>query len=63
MRNKTNSNITNCLENMHQILIDKKNEIDKMIEKKKKNLIKNVKKMKNCMKLKLEIKNLDLKIF
>ena len=36
MRNKTNTNIANCLENMHQILVDKKNEIDKMIEDKKK---------------------------
>ena len=36
MRNRTNTNIANCLENMHQILVEKKNEIDKMIEDKKK---------------------------
>ena len=36
MRNRTNTNIANCLENMHQILVDKKNEIDKMIEDRKK---------------------------
>ncbi len=36
MRNRTNANIANCLENMHQILVDKKNEIDKMIVEKKK---------------------------
>ena len=36
MRNRTNTNIANCLENMHQILVDKKNEIDKMIVDRKK---------------------------
>ena len=63
MRNKTNANITNCLENMHQILIDKKNEIDKMIEKKKKNSTKNAKKTKNCTKPKFETKNSASKTF
>ena len=31
LRKKTNNNITACLENIHTILKDKKNEIDKMV--------------------------------
>ena len=36
LRNKTNSNITACLENIHTILQDKKNEIDKMVKERTK---------------------------
>ena len=36
LRNKTNNNITSCLENIFNLLQDKKNEIDKMVKEREK---------------------------
>ena len=63
MRNKTNANITNCLENMHQILIDKKNEIDKMIEKKKEKFNKECEKNEELYETEIRNKEFGFKNF